>query len=56
MKDKAFVETARLQCERQVKELTDKGAPAAPTTILEKHAYQLGRLDALKWVLGGEGE
>lgn len=50
MMDQHKLETLKQNVERIVKEGTDRGAPKVPTTPLERHAFELGRLSILKWL------
>lgn len=38
---------------RRVKEQIAIGAPDHPSTLLEQHAFEMGRLSVLKWIEQG---
>ncbi len=42
--------SALRMAELMVKNGIDRGAPKSPTTPLEKHTFELGRLSVLKWI------
>ncbi len=44
------VRSAQRMAALMVKNAIDRGAPKSPTTPLEKHAFELGRLSVLKWI------
>lgn len=43
---RTFIDSSELIVQREIA----KGAPTYPSTVLERHAYQMGQLAALKWV------
>lgn len=51
MRTEQEVRALAVNVSRTVKEGTDRGAPAAPTTVLERHAFEVGRLSILKWMM-----
>lgn len=42
--------SALRMAELMVKNGVDRGCPKSPTTPLEKHAFELGRVSVLRWV------
>lgn len=42
--------SALRMAELMVKNGVDRGCPTCPTTQLEKHAFELGRVSVLRWV------
>lgn len=43
--------SALRMAELMVKNGVDRGCPKSPATPLEKHAFELGRVSVLRWVL-----